>query len=326
MADDSAAEDLQLLTVEDEDKLKANSELLTLIKKLSNYNEADTWIGPYAVQRVLGEGATGIVKLANHRDNKEDLVAIKIVDKNAMLSKPDEKKRVLREITILQQVEHPYIMKMYDVFETKQHRFLVLEYLAGGELYDALLKNGKCATEQAFKYFFQITIGIAYLHKNSICHRDVKLENVILDSKGDAKLADFGMASVVPPGAKLMESVGSPHYACPQIIEGKKYSGYCSDVWSLGVVLFILLTGQQPFGGDTMDVLFGNITNVRYKIPLELPDSAGDLIKSILKFNEDERATLHDIQACNWWKLRCGRITPEMRKCWLDVFPQNLAG
>lgn len=173
----------------------------------------------------------------------------------------------------------------------------------------------------AFKYFFQVTMALAYLHRMQICHRDIKLENVILDNKGDAKLADFGMAVVVPPGARLQESVGSPHYACPQIVLGQKYNGYTADIWSLGVVLYILLTGALPFNGESTAVLFDNICNANFRMPPELPDTAQELVRSILKPAQDERATLYDIQKSTWWQMRCARITPLMRKIWLTEFP-----
>jgi len=310
---------------EDEAKLKANADLLQLIKKLNNVEEEDNWIGPYAVTKTIGEGATGIVKLAHHRERAEELYAIKIVHKKTIGEKPDEKKRVEREIRILRMVQHKYIMKLYDVMETKSHRYLILEYLQQGELYDILLKNGKIAPEPAFKYFFQVMMALAYLHRNQICHRDIKLENVILDHKGDAKLADFGMAVVVPPGARLMESVGSPHYACPQIIMGQRYDGYNADVWSLGVVLFVLLTGALPFNGDSSAVLFNNICNAKFRMPPELPDTAQDLIRSILKPEQDQRASLHDIQSSLWFQRRSARITPEMRRIWLTEFPDGVS-
>eukprot|EP00994_Dinema_validum_P009281 NODE_906_length_1242_cov_152.031014_g674_i0.p1 GENE.NODE_906_length_1242_cov_152.031014_g674_i0~~NODE_906_length_1242_cov_152.031014_g674_i0.p1 ORF type:complete len:318 (-),score=47.71 NODE_906_length_1242_cov_152.031014_g674_i0:206-1159(-) len=304
-----------------ESRLKANEELLALIKKLNYSDESENWIGPYAVTRTLGEGATGVVKLAYHRDRPEEIYALKIVDKAALLHKPEEKKRVEREIRILQKIEHPHIMKLYDVLETSSHRYLVLEYLPQGELYDNLLKNGRVPVDTTFKYFFQLIMAVSYLHRNSICHRDIKLENLILDHKGDIKVADFGMAVVVPPGARLQESVGSPHYACPQIIMGQKYNGYEADVWSCGVVLFTLLTGTMPFTGESNEVLHDHIKNARYRVPVELPDSAQELLAKILTIAPEERATLRDIQDHPWWTMRCTRITPEMSKAWAIEYP-----
>lgn len=306
-----------------EGRLQANEELLTLIKKLNYSDESENWIGPYAVTRTLGEGATGVVKLAYHRDHPEEIYALKIVDKAAILQKPEEKKRVEREIRILQKIEHKYIMRLFDVLETNTHRYLVLEYLPGGELYDNLLKNGRVPVDTVFKYFFELIMAVSYLHRNSICHRDIKLENLILDHKGDTKMADFGMAVVVPPGARLQESVGSPHYACPQIILGQKYNGYEADVWSCGVVLYTLLTGTMPFQGESTEVLHDNIVNARYRRPTELPDSAQDLLHNILNPVPEERYTLRHIMDHSWWTMRCTRITPEMRKVWAVEYPSE---
>eukprot|EP01012_Entosiphon_sulcatum_P019422 TRINITY_DN242_c0_g1_i2.p1 TRINITY_DN242_c0_g1~~TRINITY_DN242_c0_g1_i2.p1 ORF type:complete len:325 (+),score=56.26 TRINITY_DN242_c0_g1_i2:35-1009(+) len=298
-----------------DDQLQRNEALLKLIKRLDVNDPQENWIGPYACTRTLGKGATGIVK-------PEVEVAIKCVDRAFMISNADERKRIEREVRILSVLEHPYLMKLHEVIEAKDMRYIVLEYLPGGELYDYMLKQGgKLPIDQVFRFFFELVIAISFMHRNSIVHRDIKMENLILDATGNIKVADFGMACSVPPGVLLEESVGSPHYACPEIVKGVKYNGFQADIWSMGVVLFVLLTGTLPFVADSRELMFDKIKRADFRIPTEVPDSAADLLRKTMCPAGEDRATLRDIQAHPWWRSRCGRVTPQMRRLWEDEFP-----
>eukprot|EP00670_Eutreptiella_braarudii_P019716 CAMPEP_0174369362 /NCGR_PEP_ID=MMETSP0811_2-20130205/92230_1 /TAXON_ID=73025 ORGANISM="Eutreptiella gymnastica-like, Strain CCMP1594" /NCGR_SAMPLE_ID=MMETSP0811_2 /ASSEMBLY_ACC=CAM_ASM_000667 /LENGTH=139 /DNA_ID=CAMNT_0015513733 /DNA_START=21 /DNA_END=436 /DNA_ORIENTATION=- len=137
----------------------------------------------------------------------------------------EAKHRVEREISILKLLRHPHIMLVYDVMQTPSRIFIVLELLSGGELYEYVLQRGQLSAEEVFVFFHHTLLGVEYMHGCNICHRDLKLENLLLDARGCLKIADFGMASTMPEDGLLRTSCGSPHYACPEIVKGEMYNG-----------------------------------------------------------------------------------------------------
>lgn len=196
-------------------------------------------IGDYILSHTLGEGTTGKVKLAYHKETGQQ-VAIKIIPKISFDQRPDLQLKVQREIAIMRLVDHPNILKLIDVLESGRHLYIILEYAEQGELFDYLVSNRFLAEDVAIEFFRQIVIALEYLHKRGICHRDLKPENILLDSCARIKIADFGFARWVK--SSLTEtSCGSPHYAAPEIIRGQPYDGKIADIWSLGVILYALL-------------------------------------------------------------------------------------
>eukprot|EP01006_Ploeotia_vitrea_P063756 TRINITY_DN86194_c0_g1_i1.p1 TRINITY_DN86194_c0_g1~~TRINITY_DN86194_c0_g1_i1.p1 ORF type:complete len:339 (+),score=40.79 TRINITY_DN86194_c0_g1_i1:52-1068(+) len=308
---------------QDAEKLERNQQLLALIKKLNINDPEENWVGPYQLVRTLGQGATGVVKHAFLRSAPEEEVAIKIVDKSFLAANPDEKRRIEREIATLRKLDHPYIMKLYDVLEQPQHRSMILEFLPKGELYDYILKNDHIPVDEAFKFFFQLVVAVAHIHNKGIVHRDIKLENMIVDHKNDVKLADFGFAIEASRTIKLQECVGSIHYAAPEVVRGESYNGYQADIWSMGVVLFVLLSGRLPFAAESRELMEQKIIEANYKIPTEVPVSAQNLIKALLNPVPQDRLTLKEILASPWWQSRCsGRVVnPQMRKLLEAEFP-----
>jgi BR serine/threonine kinase len=188
---------------------------------------------------VLGEGTTGKVKLAYHKDSGEQ-VAIKIVPKSAFIQKPDLENKVRREIALMKVVSHPNILKLIDVLESDRHLYMVLEYAQKGELFDYLVSQGSLSPQVGLDFFRQITLAIEYLHQLGICHRDLKPENILVDSNDRIKIADFGFARWVRRDV-ADTSCGSPHYAAPEVIKGGQYDGRRADIWSLGIILYALL-------------------------------------------------------------------------------------
>ncbi len=152
-----------------------------------------------------------------------------------------------REVSILKLIDHPYVMKLYDVWETRRHLFIVLEFVDGGELFDYITSRGRLPRHDALRVAAQIVQGLEHCHTFSICHRDLKPENILIDSNNNIKIADFGMATVMKYGAQLSTSCGSPHYTSPEVVSGGSYDGKVSDVWSVGVILYALITAQLPF-------------------------------------------------------------------------------
>lgn len=194
-------------------------------------------IGNYVFQKTVGEGNFAKVKLSKHKLTGAE-VAIKIIDKTQL----DEKKlnKLYREVRIMKLLHHPHIVKLYEVIETKNTLFLVMEYSSGGELYDYLVVHGKMKEKEARSKFRQILSAVSYCHKKRVIHRDLKAENLLLDSNLDIKIADFGFSNHFDPDQKLDTFCGSPPYAAPELFQGRKYTGPEVDIWSLGVILVFL--------------------------------------------------------------------------------------
>jgi serine/threonine-protein kinase HSL1 (negative regulator of Swe1 kinase) len=174
-------------------------------------------------------------------------------------------------------------------------RYLVLEYVEGGELFDYVSKNGPLPEEEAVRLFRQIIAALGYCHRFNICHRDLKPENILLDSNHNVKLADFGMAALQPAGHWLNTSCGSPHYAAPEIIHGRKYRGDRADMWSCGIILYALLTGYLPFDGGDLGNTLRLVKKGDYAIPQELSDESADLIQRILQKRPEDRISMQNI-------------------------------
>eukprot|EP01087_Luapelamoeba_hula_P014081 TRINITY_DN4069_c0_g1_i3.p1 TRINITY_DN4069_c0_g1~~TRINITY_DN4069_c0_g1_i3.p1 ORF type:complete len:568 (-),score=67.72 TRINITY_DN4069_c0_g1_i3:94-1758(-) len=252
-------------------------------------------VGPYVLGRTLGTGATGKVKLAHHSETGEK-VAIKIVTKDFLFSSPTMRKKIEREIAIMKLLHHPHVLSLLDVYETSQFLFLVLEHVESGELFDYIAKRRTgLAPGEALAFFKQIILGVEYCHSHMICHRDLKPENLLLDANKNIKIGDWGMASMMNKGDLLQTSCGSPHYASPEVIMGKKYDGRAADVWSLGVILYALLTGKLPFDHEDIRQLLNKVKSGHFIMPLGLPETIKDLLGRMLTVDPTKRITLDQI-------------------------------
>ncbi|KAJ3302415.1 hypothetical protein HDU76_005524 [Blyttiomyces sp. JEL0837] len=192
-------------------------------------------------------------------------------------------------------------MQLYDVYETARDLFLILEHVEGGELFDYLVKKGRLAESEALGFFQQIMFGVDFCHRHLICHRDLKPENLLLDKDLNVKVADFGMASLQVTGKMLETSCGSPHYASPEIIKGIKYDGPSADIWSCGVILYALLTGNLPFDDENIRRLLGKVKSGMYFIPEHVSPPARDLIKRMLVVDPDKRITMQELFKHAWF-------------------------
>ena len=176
-----------------------------------------------------------------------------------------------------------------------RYRYLVLEYVKGGELFDYLVQAGHFQESEAVKYFRQILAGLTYCHHFNICHRDLKPENILMDRDKNIKLADFGMAALQPSNNLLNTSCGSPNYAAPEILEGKQYHGSDVDIWSCGIVLYAMLVGRTPFDDVDVPSILRNIKAGRFDMPSYLSAEAQDLLSSMLQVNPTHRITMDRI-------------------------------
>lgn len=249
----------------------------------------------YDFLETLGKGTYGKVKKAVDRTGK--LVAIKSIRKENIKDEQDLT-HIRREIEIMSSLNHPYIVTIYEVFENKDKIVIVMEYASKGDLFD-YISGRKISEREARHVFRQIVSAVHYCHKNGIVHRDLKLENILLDANGDVKIADFGLSNLYRRDEYLQTYCGSPLYASPEIVNGRPYKGPEVDSWSLGVLLYALVHEAMPFDGHDYRTLVRQISTGNYRKPTKPSDACG-LIRWMLMVNPERRATLEEI-AGHWW-------------------------
>ncbi|CAD6333096.1 unnamed protein product [Miscanthus lutarioriparius] len=259
----------------------------------------------YRIGKTLGIGSFGKVKIAEHILTGHK-VAIKILNRRKIRSMEMEEK-VKREIKILRLFMHPHIIRLYEVIDTPDDIYVVMEYVKSGELFDYIVEKGRLHEEEARRFFQQIISGVEYCHRNMVVHRDLKPENLLLDSKCNVKIADFGLSNVMRDGHFLKTSCGSPNYAAPEVISGKLYAGPEVDVWSCGVILYALLCGTLPFDDENIPNLFKKIKGGIYTLPSHFSPSARDLIPRMLVVDPMKRITIREIREHVWFKIRLPR-------------------
>eukprot|EP00002_Diphylleia_rotans_P026210 TRINITY_DN5214_c0_g1_i2.p1 TRINITY_DN5214_c0_g1~~TRINITY_DN5214_c0_g1_i2.p1 ORF type:complete len:426 (-),score=87.43 TRINITY_DN5214_c0_g1_i2:74-1351(-) len=272
-------------------------------------------VGPYNVGKTIGSGSTGKVKLGTHSMDGSK-VAIKMLRKDSVNLKPSMRKKVEREIAILKLIDHPHVLKLVDVYETDLFLFIILEHVEGGELFDYLVSKSKLPLHEALHFFQQIIMGLEYCQSLMICHRDLKPENLLLDLRGNIKIADFGMASLNPKGSLLQTSCGSPHYASPQVVQGIKYNGMQSDIWSCGVILYALVFGKLPFDDSNIKRLLAKVKSGVFHIPEDTEPFVRDLITRMIVVDPDQRITIDEIKRHPWFTSNNNKlaIAPQLDK------------
>ncbi|XP_075259066.1 uncharacterized protein LOC142350926 isoform X3 [Convolutriloba macropyga] len=257
-------------------------------------------IGKYKLGKTIGKGNFAKVKLAKHLPSDKD-VAVKIVDKHKLNASSLTK--LHREVKIMKMVEHPNIVKLYEVIEEKNFMYLIMEYASGGEVFDYLVAHGRMKEKEARVKFRQIVSAIQYCHAKKIIHRDLKAENLLLDCEMNIKIADFGFSNEFSLGTKLDTFCGSPPYAAPELFQGKKYDGPEVDVWSLGVILYTLVSGSLPFDGGTLKELRERVLRGKYRIPFYMSTDCENLLKRFLVLNPIKRSTLEQIMQDRWMNM-----------------------
>ncbi|VDK85701.1 unnamed protein product [Litomosoides sigmodontis] len=260
----------------------------------------DPHIGKYKLLKTIGKGNFAKVKLAKHIPTGIE-VAIKIIDKTAL--NPGSLHKLFREVKIMKQLDHPNIVKLYQVMETEKTLYLVMEYASGGEVFDYLVAHGRMKEKEARAKFRQIVSAVQYLHQKNIIHRDLKAENLLLDSDMNIKIADFGFSNQFLIGNKLDTFCGSPPYAAPELFQGKKYDGPEVDVWSLGVILYTLVSGSLPFDGQNLKELRERVLRGKYRIPFYMSTDCENLLKKFLVLNPARRGTLGAIMKDRWMNI-----------------------
>ncbi|EPE04180.1 serine threonine protein kinase [Ophiostoma piceae UAMH 11346] len=245
-------------------------------------------VGNYNLGRLIGKGSFGKVYLATHKLINGSKVVLKSAKK--------DDSNLAREIHHHRQFVHPHIARLYEVIVTESLVWLVLEYCQGDELYNYLLKHGKLPVDKVQRIFAQLAGAVSYVHMQSCVHRDLKLENILLDKHENVKLVDFGFTREYEGKSNYLQTFcGTICYSAPEMLKGEKYAGEKVDVWSLGVILYALLCGELPFDDDDDDVTRRNILTSDPKYPDHIPEDAQSLIKSMLSKRPLLRPTLPDI-------------------------------
>lgn len=255
----------------------------------------------YKIDKEIGSGTFGKVYLGEHVPTQSP-IAIKVLDKSKIQDRSDFE-RVCRELKISQTILHPHLVQLYDMLETENHIFLIMEYLEGGELYDYIVSKRRLTEPEAFLYFIQIVSALDYMHKLNIVHRDLKPENLLLDkNKRIIKLVDFGLGRFYDVHAKVETACGSPCYAPPEMLSKFKYEPIKADIWSLGIVLYAMLAGFLPFDDDNTDVLYQKIIEGKFGMPHWISPEAQDLLGKIINKDPERRISIAQIYEHVWFK------------------------
>ncbi|XP_063692217.1 serine/threonine-protein kinase MARK2-like isoform X4 [Bolinopsis microptera] len=254
-------------------------------------------VGKYKLLKTIGKGNFAKVKLARHLPTGRE-VAVKVIDKTQMNQTSIQK--LNREMKIMKRLNHPNIVRLYEVIETEKTLYLVMEYASGGEVFDYLVAHGRMKEKEARQKFRQIVSAVQYCHQKGIIHRDLKAENLLLDAEMNMKLADFGFSNEFTAGTKLDTFCGSPPYAAPELFQGKKYDGPEVDVWSLGVILYTLVSGSLPFDGQNLKELRERVLRGKYRIPFYMSTDCENLLKKFLILNPVKRHSLEAIMNDRW--------------------------
>ncbi|XP_074891184.1 serine/threonine-protein kinase SIK2 isoform X1 [Buteo buteo] len=254
-------------------------------------------VGFYDIEGTLGKGNFAVVKLARHRITRSE-VAIKIIDKSQLDAVNLEK--IYREVQIMKMLDHPHIIKLYQVMETKSMLYLVTEFAKNGEIFDYLASHGRLSESEARRKFWQILSAVEYCHGRKIVHRDLKAENLLLDNNMNIKIADFGFGNFYKSGEPLTTWCGSPPYAAPEVFEGQQYEGPQLDIWSMGVVLYVLVCGALPFDGPTLPILRQRVLEGRFRIPYFMSEECEHLIRRMLVLDPSKRLTIAQIKEHKW--------------------------
>uniref|UniRef100_A0AAX7T846 non-specific serine/threonine protein kinase n=1 Tax=Astatotilapia calliptera TaxID=8154 RepID=A0AAX7T846_ASTCA len=257
-------------------------------------------IGNYRLLKTIGKGNFAKVKLARHvltgREVRQIFNLCFITFILCVLF-------LFREVRIMKILNHPNIVKLFEVIETEKTLYLVMEYASGGEVFDYLVAHGRMKEKEARAKFRQIVSAVQYCHQRRIVHRDLKAENLLLDADMNIKIADFGFSNEFTVGSKLDTFCGSPPYAAPELFQGKKYDGPEVDVWSLGVILYTLVSGSLPFDGQNLKELRERVLRGKYRIPFYMSTDCENLLKKLLVLNPVKRGSLEQIMKDHWMNV-----------------------
>ncbi|PAA92358.1 hypothetical protein BOX15_Mlig014157g1 [Macrostomum lignano] len=256
-------------------------------------------LGSYQLMETIGKGTFALVKLGYHTVLKTR-VAIKIMDKD--LIGDNNLIKVYREIEAMKCLRHPYIIRLYEVIETASQVCLVMEFASKGEVFDYITRVKHLPETEAREIFWQTVCAVSYCHHRRIAHRDLKAENLLLDYRGCVKLVDFGFCNVMQPNELLNTHCGSPQYASPELFKGEAYDGIKVDVWSLGVILYVLVCGSFPFCGEHLGTIKASVMRGLVRFPFYLSHSCESLIRWMLNSDPVKRCSIEQVCCSPWMR------------------------
>lgn len=264
-------------------------------------------MGHYEIGKALGKGSFSSVRQCKDINTGKDY-AMKILDKQTLVDQ-NMGAQVNREIAIMLQMSHRNVCTMRECFQTHDKVYIILELVSGGELFDKIKTSKRLPEDSARFYFQQIMLGLNYCHKHGIAHRDLKPENILLNSGDVIKLSDFGLSNTqrstesgrVNPSMMLRTVCGTPNYVAPEVLMERGYNGFMADMWSCGVILFVMIAGKLPFYDKVMHNLFKKIQTGQYNIPDFVSEEASHLIRRLMCVNPLQRATMDEVLQDPWF-------------------------
>jgi serine/threonine protein kinase len=252
-------------------------------------------LGDYIIGETLGKGTFGKVKLGIYLPTK-DKMAVKILEKSKMKDN-DDFERVIREMQIIQQFNNENVIKVYEILEDKEKYYIIMEYCEEGELFNYIVKKKRLTEEEAAFFFYQIINGLESIHNLNIVHRDLKPENLLLNKEKKLKIIDFGLSNFFSLDGDLLSTpCGSPCYASPEMVAGRKYKGFMIDIWSTGIILYAMICGYLPFEDPDNEKLFLKILECNLTFPNYVSTLVKDIIKKILNTDPEKRLTINEIK------------------------------
>lgn len=258
-------------------------------------------VGKYEVGRTIGEGTFAKVKFAQNTETGES-VAMKVLDR-ATIIKHNMADQIKREISIMKLVRHPHVVRLQEVLASRTKIYIILEFITGGELFDKIVHLGKLSENDSRRYFQQLIDGVDYCHSKGVYHRDLKPENLLLDSQGNLKISDFGLSAFPDQGLRLLQTTcGTPNYVAPEVLNHKGYDGAIADVWSCGVILYVLMAGYLPFDEVDLNTLYSKIERADFSCPSWFSVGASSLINRILDPNPETRISIEEIRDDQWFR------------------------
>ncbi|XP_040594798.1 uncharacterized protein LOC121137051 [Mesocricetus auratus] len=268
----------------------------------------DSFMPEYKMLKTVGQGQFSKVKLAIHVPTVTH-VAVKMIR-----NEKDYASVVASEINIMKSLKHPHIIELFHVFQSRDTTFLVMEHASQGDLYRYIMERRCLHESEARRLFTQIVLAVEYCHNNQIAHRDIKADNILLDWMGNAKLCDFGLAAKVPPGHLLTDYCGTPLYCAPELFVGEAYDGFRADIWSLGVLLFLMVVGRFPFWARSPEGLRRQILSSKYSIPEHISNDIFIVIIRLLMINPGSRPSIDQIMRCSMITDTLARLPPSTQR------------
>lgn len=265
--------------------------------------------GKYEMGRLLGKGAFAKVyhgrRLAAAAGTEEEPVAIKVIKKEEAIKSERMMEQITREIAVMRRVRHPNVVELKEVMATKSKIFIVMEFAAGGELLSKVAPGRRLGEDASRRYFQQLIGAVDFCHSRGVFHRDIKPENLLLDSNGDLKVSDFGLSALYDHRCEdglLHTRCGTPAYAAPEVLRTKGYDGAKADIWSCGVVLYVLLAGFLPFDDYDLAAMFRKAIRSQYGFPAWFSNETKRLVSKLLNPNPGKRISVPGIMRVEWFK------------------------